>query len=113
METIVHIEDGKYLGQTKFAPDLLKESLALGVKEVQGVSDVDRKHGIQINRSKDSKNFVVTVNITVLSGYAVPDVSYRVQEAVLNAAAQLTQNKIEQVNVYVRGAKYGTSAKQK
>lgn len=108
----MHIEDGKYLGQTKFAPNLLKESLALGVKEVRGVAEVDRK-GIQINRSKDSKNFVVTVNITVLSGYAVPDVSYRVQEAVLNAAAQLTQNKIERVNVYVRGAKYGTSAKQK
>ncbi len=113
MDTIVHIEDGKYLGQTKFAPSLLEESLALGVREVRGVANLDHKKGIQIHRCKDSKDLIIDIGLVVLNGYAVPDVAYRVQEAVINSAAQLTTNKIDRVNVYVRGAKYGASVKQK
>ena len=113
MDTIVHMEDGKYLGQTKFAPSLLEESLTLGVREVRGVANVDHKKGIQIHRCKDSSDLIVDVNLVVLNGYAVPDVAYRVQEAVINSAAQLTTNKINRVNIYVRGAKYGASVKQK
>lgn len=121
MDTIVHIEDGKYLGQTKFAPSLLRESLALCVKEVRGVAGLGKKiisdriiyKGIQIKKSKDSNNLVINVHISVLNGHAVPDVAYRVQEAVINTAAQLTSDKIDQVNIYVRRTKYGTSPKQK
>ena len=43
METIVHIENGEYQGQTRFAHDLLNESLALSVKEVRGVASVGKK----------------------------------------------------------------------
>ena len=121
METIVHIENGEYLGQTRFANDLLNESLALSIKEVRGVASVGKKPykakakdtGIKISRCKDSSNLIVDVNISVLTGFSVPDVAYRVQEAVLNTASQFTKDKIDRVNVYVRGAKYGASTKQK
>ena len=112
METIIHIENGEYLGQTRFASDLLKESLALSIKEVPGVAGVGKKPyknkvkdtGIKISRCKDSNH---------LTGFPVPDVAYRVQEAVLNTASQFTKDKIDKVNIYVRGAKYGASTKQK
>ena len=119
MDTIVHVQGGKYLGQTKFAPSLLRESLALAVKEVSGVAYLGKYAGynpsraIIIHRSKDSNNWVIDVKIVVLSGYAVPDVAYRVQEAVINAAAQFTDHKIDRVNILVKGANYGTSIKQK
>ena len=121
METIVHTENGKYLGQTRFAPTLLRESLALCVKEVRGVAGLGKKNivdkilskGIEIKKCKDSNHFLVNVYISVLNGFAVPEVAYRVQEAVINTAAQLTTEKIDQVNIYVKGTKYGASTKQK
>ena len=120
METIVHIENGEYLGQTRFANDLLSESLALSVQDVRGVAWVGKyprkkknKDNINISRCKDSNHLIVDVNIVVSTGYAVPDVAYRVQEAVLNTATQFTKDKIDQVNIYVRGAKYEASNKQK
>ena len=119
METIVHVENGEYLGQTRFAKDLLQESLLLSVREVRGVA-MDSKRllsaknkVIRISRCKDSNHLIVDVNLTVLSGFAVSDVAYRVQEAILNAATQFTNEKIDRVNIYVRGAKYGASVKQK
>ena len=121
MDTIVHVEDGKYLGQTKFAPNLLCESLALCVKEVSGVACLGKKNvadklvsdAIQIKKCKDSNHIIVNVFISVLNGFAVPEVAYRVQEAVINTAAQLTSEKIDRVNIYVKGTKYGASTKQK
>lgn len=121
METIVHVENGEYLGQTRFANDLLRESLMLCVKEVRGVAGIGKrtssnknklKH-IKISRCKDSDHLIVDINLLVSTGFAVPDVAYRVQEAVLNTATQFTNDKIDKVNIYVRGAKYGASTKQK
>ncbi len=110
METIVHVENGEYLGQTRFAKDLLPQSLALSVKEVRGVAGVGDIH---ISRCKDSNHLIVDIDLIVSTGDAVPDVAYRVQEAVLNTATQFTGDKIDKVNIYVRGAKYGASTKQK
>ena len=120
METIVHMENGEYLGQTRFANDLLSESLVLSIKEVRGVAGVGKnprrnrtRKAIKISRCNDSNHLIVDVNLIVSTGYAVPDVAYRVQEAVLNTATQFTNDKIDKVNIYVRGAKYGASTKQK
>lgn len=110
MEKIVHIENGEYLGQTRFAKDLLPQSLALSVKEVRGVAGVE---DIKIKRCKDSNHLNVDVELIVATGDSVPDVAYRVQEAVLNTATQFSSHKIDKVNIYVRGAKYGASSKQK
>lgn len=117
----MHIENGEYLGQTRFANDLLNESLALSIKEVRGVAGVGKKPhkdkkkntGIKISRCKDSNHLNVDVDLIVSTGFSVPDVAYRVQEAVLNTATQFTKDKINQVNIYVRGAKYEASTKQK
>lgn len=120
METIVHIENGEYLGQTRFAKDLLSESLALSVKEVRGVAKIGKKpynnktkKGIRISRCKDSDHLIIDLNLTVMAGEPVSDVAYRVQEAVLNTVSQFSGDKVDKVNIYVRGAKYGASSKQK
>ncbi len=110
METIVHVENGEYLGQTRFAKDLLPQSLALSVKDVRGVAEVGE---IKIKPCKDSNHLIVDIELIVSTGDSVPDVAYRVQEAVLNTATQFTNDKIDKVNIYVRGAKYGASTKQK
>ncbi len=110
METIVHVENGQYLGQTRFAKDLLPESLELSVREVRGVAGVE---GIKIKSCNDSNHLIVDVKLIVSTGDSVPDVAYRVQEAVLNTATQFSGHKIDKVNIYVRGAKYGASTKQK
>ena len=109
----------------KQAPDaILIDSHTLMAKAEhagRGVASVGKKPyknnnkdtGIKVRRCKDSNNLLIDVNLTVLTGFSVPDVAYRVQEAVLNTASQFTKDKIDKVNIYVRGAKYGASTKQK
>ena len=114
MDTIVHLEGDKYVGRTQFFPNLLKDALMHSVKEVRGVARLGRhvlsdkadSKGIHISESKDSDELIIDIDLCIEYGNQVADVAYRVQEAVINAANQLTSKKIRAVNVYIRGTKY-------
>ncbi len=124
MNTIIHEENGKYLGQTKFVKKLLLDSLVLSVQEVSGVACLGDKwvklmpdkmahKAIKLKISKDSDDYIIDVHICTLHNSSVASVAYRVQEAVINTAAQLTDRKIHKVNIFIKGAKYEPNVKQK
>ena len=118
MDTIVHIEGDKYVGRTQFFPNLLKDALMLSVKEVRGVARLGKKllndkvahKGIRISESKDSDELIIDIDLCIEYGNQVADVAYRVQEAVINTANQLTNKKVRKVNVHIRGTKYQAGA---
>ena len=106
-------------GKTKFSRSLLRDALALCVREVPGVARVGKKlyveniksKGIFIIESPDATSLIVEIDLCIEYGNTVADVSYRVQEAVINTAAQLTNRRISKVNVFVHGTKYKETKK--
>jgi uncharacterized alkaline shock family protein YloU len=115
VDTIIHIENDKYIGRTKFFSNLLKDAISLSVKEVRGVARLGKKvfgdkaaattKGVKIYESDGGNEFSVDIDICIEYGYTVADVSYRVQEAVINTAKQLSDKRISSVNIKICGTK--------
>jgi uncharacterized alkaline shock family protein YloU len=110
MDSIIHIDNHKFVGRTNFRGGLFESVVALSVKEVAGVAERPNSRDARIKRI--AKNSGVTVNYTpegvvidvkiwMEYGYSAADVSYRVQENVMTAAAGLVNKKIKSVNVKI------------
>ena len=111
MDSIVHIENEKFIGRTNFRSGLVNNVVALSVKEVAGVAGIVQSFsgftmkpflktdGIKITYDKDG--VIIDVSIAIQYGYSAADVSYRVQENVINAASSMLDKKIKAVNVKI------------
>jgi len=111
MDTITHFENDKFIGRTNFRSGLVNNVVALSVKEVAGVAAIaksfsgfttkqfNKTDGVKITYEKDG--VTIDVCIAIQYGYSAADVSYRVQENVLNAAASMLDRKIKAVNVKI------------
>lgn len=106
-------ENGKFVGRTNFKSGLINNVVALSAKEVAGVAGVARSfsgertkniinvNGVKIRAEEDG--VVVDVSIALQYGYAASDVSYRVQENVINVAGAMLDKKIKSVNLKIIG----------
>jgi len=111
MDSIVHIENDKFIGRTNFRSGLVNNVVALSVKEVAGVAGIaqsfsgftikpfHKSDGVKI--TYDTDGVVIDVSISIQYGYSAADVSYRVQENVINAASSMLDKKIKTVNVKI------------
>jgi uncharacterized alkaline shock family protein YloU len=111
MESIVHIENDKFIGRTNFRSGLVNNVVALSVKEVAGVAGIAQSFsgftmkpflktdGVKI--TYDNDGVIIDISIAILYGYSAADVSYRVQENVINAAASMLDKKIKAVNIKI------------
>ena len=121
MDSIVHIENERVIGRTNFHSGLLNSLVVLAVKDVAGVSRMcgesfrfrrvfnkTLRHGVSVNFAYDG--VVIDVWIWTEFGYSASDVSYRVQEGVMNVVSGLIEDKIKNVNVRINGV--GTGAQQ-
>jgi len=111
MDSIVHIENEKFIGRTNFRSGLVNNVVALSVKEVAGVAGIVQSFsgftmkpflktdGIKITYDKDG--VIIDVSIAIQYGYSAADVSYRVQENVINAASSMLDKKIKAVDVKI------------
>jgi len=111
MDSIVHIENEKFIGRTNFRSGLVNNVVALSVKEVAGVAGIVQSFsgftmkpflktdGIKITYDKDG--VIIDVSIAIQYGYSAADVSYRVQENVMNAASSMLDKKIKSVDVKI------------
>ena len=113
MESIGHFDEksGKFIGRTNFKSGLINNVVALSAKEVAGVAGVAKSFndsatknvvntsGVRISQEKDG--IVIDVSIAIAHGYAAADVSYRVQENVINVAGSMIDKKIKTVNVKI------------
>ena len=111
MDSTVHFENEKFIGRTNFKTGLVNSVVALSVREVAGVAGIAKSFsgftykkflktdGVKITYEKDG--VIIDVCIALAYGYSAADVSYRVQENVLNAAGPMLDKKIKAVNVKI------------
>ena len=123
MDSIVHFENDQFAGRTDFSPALLADAARAAAKRVEGVEKLradlhfriknwlrlGARRGIAV-RPMGYQAIVIDVCLVAQQGYTAADISYRVQEAILNAIANqgLTDKKIKRVDVKicsVRGTK--------
>jgi len=114
MDSIVHFENDKFVGRTNFYSGLLNNLVVLGVKDVEGVARMDNRayllrrifnrslrDGVSVNFDFDG--VVIDVWVWTYFGYNAADVSYRIQESVMDTASRLLEEKIKHVNVRING----------
>jgi uncharacterized alkaline shock family protein YloU len=100
MDTILHFEKDKYIGKTRFGIKILREAVSLAVEEVVGIA---RGQKTVIKIIDDDVGFRANVSVIIEKGKTVADISYKVQEAVINAIHQLVDKKVLAVNVTIAG----------
>lgn len=98
MDSIVHIENYKFTGRTTFRGGLLNSIVELSVRDIKGVARLQRD--VKIVTAAD-ESMTIDVSIWLEPGYAVSDVSYRVQESVIAAALSIIDKKIKSVNITI------------
>jgi len=114
MDSIVHFENEVFVGKTNFHDGLLNSLVILSVKDVDGVLRMSRRdykfrrifnktlrQGIKVKF--DSDGIVIDVSIWVKYGFSASDVSYRVQENVINMVHGLIEDKVKAVNIRING----------
>jgi len=114
MDSIVHIENERFVGRTNFHSGLLNSMIVLSVKDVAGVARMCRdsfrfrkifnrslRNGVNVTFGIDGA--VIDVWLWTKFGYSSADVSYRVQESVMNVVSGLIEDKVKNVNVRING----------
>ena len=114
MDSIVHFENERFVGRTNFHSGLLNSLVVLSVKDVEGVAKMCSeafpfrrifnralRNGVSVNFDLDG--VVIDVWIWTYFGYSVADVTYRVQEAIINTVSGLIEDKVKHVNVRING----------
>ena len=117
----MHFENERFVGHTNFRGGLLNSLVALSVTDVAGVARMGdeiyrfrrffnkaRRQGVSVSFNYDG--VVIDVWIWTEFGYSAADVSYRVQESVINVVSGLVEDKIKNVNVRINGVEQKTSA---
>ncbi|MCL2229291.1 MAG: Asp23/Gls24 family envelope stress response protein [Firmicutes bacterium] len=112
MDSIVHFENERFIGRTRFHSGLLNNIVVLSVQNVDGVDRLSPDvwkfrrifrrslfSGVDVTFELDG--VVIDVSICVKYGYSAADVSYRVQECVLAAVGENIDGKIKNVNVRI------------
>ena len=121
MDSIVHFENERFVGRTNFHNGLLNSLVVLSIKDVDGVSRMCKdsfrwrrifnkylRHGVNVIYHLDG--IVIDVNIWIEFGYSAADVSYRVQESIINVVTGLIEDKVKNVNVRINGVEQKTVA---
>ena len=117
MDSIVHFENERFIGRTNFHSGLLNSLVVLAVKDIDGVARMclegykfrrifqkSLRQGVRVDFEADG--VLVNVRIWTKFGYSAADVSYRVQESVINTISGLIEGKVKNVNVKISGVEY-------
>ena len=121
MDSIVHIENERFVGQTNFHSGLLHSLIVLSVQDIKGVTKLCDKsfrfrrtfnkslrQGVSVNFGFDG----VTIEVWIWTefGYSAADVCYRIQENVINVVSGLIEDKVKNVHVRINGVEQKASA---
>jgi len=114
MDSIVHFENERFVGRTNFHSGLLTSLVVMGVKDIEGVDRMYTKagklrrlfnrslrEGVKVDINLDG--VTIDIYIFMLYGYSAADVSYRVQESVINTISDHIADKVKNVNVRIMG----------
>jgi uncharacterized alkaline shock family protein YloU len=121
VDSIIHIENERFVGRTNFRSGLLNSLIILSIRDVAGVARMCKdsyrfrrifnkslRNGVSVNFGFDG--IVIDVHIWTEFGYSAADVSYRIQESVINVVSTLIEDKVKNVNVRINGVEQETVA---
>ena len=108
-------ENDRCVGKTNFHNGLLNNLVVLSVKDVEGVACMcpdaypvrrifkrSLRDGVNINLDFDG--VVIDVCVWTIFGYSAADVSYRIQESIINTVSGFDMpDKVKHVNVRING----------
>lgn len=102
-------------GTVSIGQDAIKDLVSLAVKEIEGVILIEPdapsqilnflKKNPQRGISFEDENEVlgITLNVTILKGFKVSDISFKIQEKVKNALESMLEIKVAKVNIRIVG----------
>lgn len=106
-------------GQVSYKRSVVFNIVNLAAKEINGVASLSTSNGGIKSVAKNShrgckivfeENKVsCDVFLNVFFGYSVNDVAFRVQENIKRSIESMTEFKVEQINVFVRGVVFNGS----
>jgi len=121
MDSVKHFENDRFVGRTNFQSGLLNSLVVLSVKDVPGVARLcsdSRKfrrifskalrQGVGVHFGFEG--VVVDVSIRMEFGYSAAEVSYHIQESIINVVSGLIEDKVKNVNVRINGVESKASA---
>ena len=109
-------------GKVSCNRNILLSIVTLAAKEVNGVAGLvenynskisnilKRKYhgGVKINYYDNNKRITIDIYLTIQYGYAVNDVSARVQENIISSVNSMLNINIDAVNVHIIGVDFST-----
>jgi uncharacterized alkaline shock family protein YloU len=123
MDIVKHYENDQYVGKTNFHNGLLNSLVILSVKNTEGVahtcSDSFKfrrvfnkclRQGVDI--SYGPEGITIDVYLWIEFGHSVSNVSYRVQENIMNTISTLIEDKIKNINIIICGVEHGVQSKK-
>nr|WP_314278508.1 Asp23/Gls24 family envelope stress response protein [uncultured Peptostreptococcus sp.] len=94
------------LGQIKISNDVIQTIAGFAALEIDGIDKstsftdkLFRNHGIKVSIENDKAT--IDISISVKYGQAIPEVSLKVQESIVNAVETMAGLKVDKVNVHV------------
>ena len=114
MDSIVHVENERFVGRTNFRSGLLNSMVALSVNDVEGVVrlcpegfPVRRLFSRAVRSGVDvafyDDGVVVDACVRIRYGEAAGEVCYRVQENVTAVLESMVEDRVKHVNVRILG----------
>lgn len=102
-------------GKTTYNDSILLNIITLAVSEVDGVAPSEKIDGEPCESAEkfiqkvkfdiEGEEIYVEISIYVYFGYSVPDVAFKVQEAIKNGIENMTQQRLKDVDVTILGVK--------
>lgn len=101
-------------GKVVYNSSIVKGIVVLAVSEVEGVSAVNDKTGKKVKDDiklefTENMNVDVDVNVCVMYGYNIPDVSYNIQQSIKYNVEAMSDYKIRKIDVHVTDVIFGES----
>ena len=88
-------------GKVVYNAGILNDIVALAVAEVEGTVPLQgKRNGISLYLEKDG--IYADVCVSVRYGYNVPDIAYRIQQAVKQNVENMTHYKVAEVDVHIQ-----------
>ena len=120
---MTEIKDTNGIGQIKISDDVIAMIAGTATLEVKGVSsvngDLSSKFSLNIGRKNLSKgikifvediNVTININLIIMFGYKIKELSTMVQDKVKNAVENMTGLNVDNVNIFITGIDYDKSS---
>lgn len=101
MANVRYNPNKKQNGKVIYNEGIVNGIAALAVSEVNGAELVSGKRGIRLYFEKDG--VYADISVIVKYGYNIPELAFRIQQAIKQNVESMTVYKVAKVNVHIQG----------